>query len=231
MSCSSHKSVRLLGVPLKQQGAHDALCGYYAAAMLLCTLRPEFEEAFEANSVELDPIFSNIRPRPGMLHARVCHWFTVGERLSTVTQALNHACADAGVHTRFAFHHADRSAATLKAIQKQIDVGLPSVLMWDSREMGNHTVTVVGYEHFGSSRTWLRVHDPSQIQRLLEWDQVVRHAEGPLHLISCVDHSGVRPQRMEARRGHRGELVERTRIEYWDVHAGAYVPIERNARR
>jgi hypothetical protein len=41
-----YRSVELLGVPSYYQGTYDSLCTYYAAAMLLTTLHPEYHDFF-----------------------------------------------------------------------------------------------------------------------------------------------------------------------------------------
>ena len=230
MSSAYRKSVRLLGVLLKQQGSHDSLCAYYAAAMLLCALRPQFEEAFEAPSVELDPIFANLGHAPGTLHARVCTWLAGGERLSTITQALNRACISANLQTTFRLERAARSIATRKKIEKQIDLGLPTVLAWRSPQMGLHTVTVVGYEHYGRASAWLKVHDPGQIQTMIEWAQLVRMAKPPFELITCITHAGPRPQRMQTFRDRDGALIPgTTAIAQWNSAISAYIAIDESS--
>src|SRR3954470_15062421 len=94
-------TVRLTGIVLRQQGTHDSLCAYYSAAMMLCALRPEFEEQFDAPHVGLDPLYANLpRRRGGSLHRSVTEWLTSGVRLESLCRSLNSACKR---RTRFRF--------------------------------------------------------------------------------------------------------------------------------
>jgi hypothetical protein len=213
--------VRLLGVPEKHQGTHDSLCAYYAAAMLLTALRPELEDDFDAAHVARDPIFAGLPRRNGQpIERRVSAWLAAGERLEAVCAALNRAGAPT---TRFAFRYAARSAKTLALLERQIDVGLPCVLAWESGEMGNHTVLVVGYERYRGQTRWLRVHDPSRVQQLLEWGQLTRLADRRLELLCCTQHDGVRPNRLTSERTGSGKLMPgKTRIGRWERHSKRY---------
>src|SRR5947209_1624590 len=121
----SRVSVRLTGIPLKYQGTHDSLCAYYAAAMLLCALRPEFEDQFEAAEVARDPLFANYPRRPFQrLESLVAAWTMNGANVHQVTEALNRACARSGnpaVTTAFAYRTVSRAESTVDIIRRQID--------------------------------------------------------------------------------------------------------------
>ena len=69
-------TVRLLGIRLREQGTHDSFCAYYAAAMLLCALRPEFDDEFDATHVKRDPLFRNLPRRGKSLDRAVADWLT-----------------------------------------------------------------------------------------------------------------------------------------------------------
>jgi hypothetical protein len=210
--------VRLLGLPLRQQGTHDSLCAYYAAAMMLCALRPELEDGFEAGDVRADPLFGHY-PRRGRqgIEALVASWIASGVHLDRLARALGRACSGE-VRTKLAFARRPRSRATLELLCAQIDAGLPCVLGWESREMGLHTVCVVGYEQFGGGGTWLRVLDPARIQDLLEWSQLARLATRRLEIIWCERHEGVRPDKLTTQR--RGGGAPRSIVERWEPSSG-----------
>jgi hypothetical protein len=205
-------SVRLVGVPPKHQGTHDSLCAYYAAAMMLSALRPELEESFECGDVRKDPLFGHY-PRPGKqrLEALVADWIVAGADLGRLGRALDRVCRG-GIDTRFTFETRPRTAATLAFLRAQVDAGLPCVLGWESREMGLHTVCVVGYERYSNGGDWLRVIDPARIQDLLEWSQLQRLATRRLEVIHCRAHAGLRPDKLTTVRRSRTKST----LERWD---------------
>lgn len=213
-------SVRLTGIALKHQGTHDSLCAYYAAAMMLCALRPELEAAFDAAHVARDPLFGNL-PRRGRQRVEdvVAAWLTSGVHLDRLTAALNRA----GAPTRFRYAVMRRPPA-FDALKAEVERGLPCVLAWESRTMGLHTVLVTGWERSRRGAPWLRVLDPSRVQDLLEHAQLERHA-GRVELITCDDaHAGVRPDKLTVRRDRQGAIVQAT-VDRWDPGARRYRPI------
>jgi len=203
------QTVRLVGIVLRQQGTHDSLCAYYSAAMLLCALRPEMEEQFDAPEVRLDPLYANLPRRKGRtLERSVTEWLTSGVSLPSLCRALNAAA----VGTRFRYR---KGGVDMVWLREQIDSGLPCLLGWESREMGNHTSLVIGYEHFARSRSrWLRLLDPIRAQDTMEWGQLTRLATAPLEAVWCAAHDGVRPDKLTVAR-KEGAIV-RTRLERWD---------------
>ncbi len=197
--------------------------------MLLCALRPEFEDHFEADHVSKDPILSNL-PRRGRLDRAVADWLVAGVHIDRVCQALNRACTRdgmRGVRTRFAYRSYPRSAGGAAFLRRLVDHGLPCVLGWESREIGDHTVLVIGYERLDrSSSQWLRLLDPSRVQQTIEWGQLVRLATARLDLVYCVEHSGLRPDKlMTVRSGSGAIMPEGSRIERWDPVAGRYARV------
>jgi hypothetical protein len=221
MPTAARTQVRLLGIPLRHQGTHDSLCAYYAAAMMLTALRPELEDHFEAGDVRQDPLFGHYPRGRQQVDALVATWIASGVQLEKLTRALDGAC-QLGVRTRFAFSARPRTEATLTFLRQQIDAGLPTVVGWESREMGLHTVCVVGYERHASGskrREWLRVLDPARLQDVLEWSQLARLATRKLEVIHCAAHDGIRPDKLTSVR--RGDKT-RTHIERFDARAGGY---------
>ena len=201
----------------RQQGTHDSLCAYYSAAMLLCALRPEFEEQFDAPHVGLDPLYANLpRPRGRSLERSVTDWLTSGVRLSSLCTALNRACATGPFRTRFRFNKVGRSIATVEWIRQKVDAGLPCILGWESREMGNHTSLVIGYERFARSPSrWLRLMDPIRAQEVLEWGQLARLATAPLEIVWCEAHDGVRPDKLTLARKDGAVTPGGAQLERW----------------
>jgi hypothetical protein len=206
-------TVRLTGIRLREQGTHDSFCAYYAAAMLLCTLRPEFDDEFDATHVKRDPLFRNL-PRGGKsLDRAVADWLTAGVYFGPLARALGTACGKA---TRFRAMRAPFTSQTLRLLRYAVDRGLPSVLGWESRELGNHTVLVVGYERYAreGAQRWLRVLDPTGKLDILDWAQLPHVTTAPADVIVCTKHDGVRPDRMTIDRDGEDEIVA-SRVERW----------------
>lgn len=221
---AAHRAVKLLGIVPRHQGSHDSLCAYYAAATLLCSLEPQFEDAFAAEDLHVDPLFSGVRRRRGeTLERLVASWLASGMELRRVTGALNRACGKVGT-TAFRHRLIPRSRAGFDEFCSKIDQGLPSLLAWEGREIGNHSVVVVGYErHARSKSRWLRVIDPIQLQEILEWGQLEELARAPLEIVVCTRHDGRRPDKLTTfRDGRQKLLVGRTRYERYDPRRQCY---------
>jgi hypothetical protein len=216
-------TVRLTGIRLREQGTHDSFCAYYSAAMLLCTLRPEFDDDFDAVHVSKDPLFSNLpRPRGKSLDRVVADWLTTGVQFGPLARSLGNACKGT---TRFRAKRASCGARTLELLRDNVDKGLPTVCGWESRELGNHTVLVVGYDDYvGSSSRWLRVLDPTRGQEVIEWGQLARVVTAPLDIIWCIRHDGVRPDRLTVERDTEGVLI-RSRVERWVPASREWQPL------
>ena len=209
-------TVRLVGIRLREQGTHDSFCAYYAAAMLLCTLRPEMDDEFDATHVARDPLFRNLpRPSGQTLDRAVADWLTAGVHFGPLARALDGAC---GGKTRFRATREPFGRKTLEMLRLQVDRGLPSVLGWESGELGDHTVLVVGYDRCASHARdrWLRVLDPTGKLDVLEWDQLERIARAPADVIVCTDHDGWRPDRLSVDRDVEGAHLG-SRIERWSL--------------
>lgn len=221
---AQHETVKLLGITARQQGSHDSLCAYYSAAALLCALRPEFNDAFESENVRLDPLFSGVARRRGeTIDKLVASWLVSGMELRRVTGALNRACRGRE-KTQFRHRFIPRSDKEFDALCARIDQGLPSLLAWDGREIGNHTVVVVGYEKHARSRSrWLRVIDPIQMQEILEWGQLESLAQSPLEIVVCTRHDGWRPDKLTTFRDAKQKLLaDRTRHERYAPRTKRY---------
>jgi hypothetical protein len=229
-------TVRLTGIAQRSQGTHDSLCAYYSAAMLLCALRPEYDEQFDAAHVGLDPLFGNLpRTRGTSVEGAVAEWLASGVRLDSLARALDRAGATgkSRARTRFVYRRATRGDDTVDFLRRQIDRGLPCILGWESRELGDHTSLVVGYDRYaGSTSQWLRLADPIRTQALIEWGQLRALAKARLELIVCTAHDGVRPDKLTVTRDGSGQLVG-NRIERWDPRADGWqtiVPVTANER-
>jgi len=217
-------TVRLVGIRLREQGTHDSFCAYYAAAMLLCTLRPDLDDLFDATHVARDPLFRNLpRPRRQSLDRAVADWLTAGVHFRPLARSLEAAC---GGGTRFRAVRAPFGARALEQLRASVDVGLPSVLGWESAELGNHTVLVVGYDRCERARRheWLRVLDPTGKLDILEWGQIGRVARAPADIIFCTRHDGWRPDRMMVDRDVEGDPLG-SRIERWSVERRRFEPV------
>ena len=217
-------TVKLVGITARRQGSHDALCAYYAAATQLCALRPEFSDAFECIDARSDPLFGSVRRRRGeRVEKVVASWFTDGMELRKVTSALNRASRGA---TRTSFGHRllPRGAASYQLLCRQIDLGLPTLLAWEGREIGSHAVVVIGYDtHAASPRRWLRILDPIHMQEVLEWGQLATLSQAPIEAVLCSHHGGTRPDKLTTfRDGRQKLLADRTLHERFDPRARSY---------
>ena len=219
-----HKTIKLIGISGRQQGSHDSLCAYYSAAALLCALRPEFNDSFEADDVRADPLFSGVKRRRGeSLDKLVSSWLVGGMELRRVTGALNASCRGK-IKTTFRHRFIARSESNYEHLCSMIDQGFPSLLAWDGREIGNHTVVVIGYERHARSRSrWLRVIDPIQMQEVIEWGQLEALAQSPLEIVECTRHDGSRPDKVTTFRDAQQKLLaDRTLHERYDPARRAY---------
>jgi hypothetical protein len=217
-------TVKLVGITARRQGSHDALCAYYAAATLLCALRPELSDAFECVDARSDPLFGSVRRRPGeRVEKVVASWFTGGLELRKVTAAMNRVGRGATT-TAFGHRILPRARASYDALCARIDEGLPSLLAWEGREIGSHAVVVVGYDrHAGSPRRWLRILDPIHMQEVLEWGQLATLSQAPIEAVICTRHGGTRPDKLTTfRDGRQKLLVDRTLHERFDPRGRSY---------
>jgi|GEM_PF-2914496 len=213
-------SVRLQGIVHRRQGTHDSLCAYYAAAMMLCALRPEFDIAFECSHVSGDPLYANLpRSRKESVTDVAADWLTTGVRLSDLARALDKACAGG---TRFRFQTVD----DYDFLCAQVDLGLPCVIGWESGELGNHTSVVVGYDRYRRSKSrWLRLLDPIHSQDTIDWNQLVKLATTPVELIWCTAHTGVRPDKLTVERDASGGMLPGHKIERWDPRSDGWASL------
>ncbi len=222
-------TVRLTGIRLREQGTHDSFCAYYAAAMLLCTLRPEMDDDFDATHVKRDPLFANLPRRKGLsLERAVSAWLTTGVHFAPLARSLERACNG---KTRFRARRASWDARTLAQIRADIDRGIPTVLGWESRELGNHTVLVIGYDRLmrKSAHRWLRVLDPTRGQDIIEWGQLGRVATAPADVISCIAHDGVRPDKLTIDRDSENKTLRSIFERFDPVQSAWQTLVTRNA--
>jgi hypothetical protein len=241
-------TVRLTGISLRQQGTHDSFCAYYAAAMLLCTLRPEMDDDFDAVHVKHDPLFSHLPRAPRRTLERiVADWLATGVRFGPLARALNEACKPRPrkgkrkprasnsirdeITTRYRARRMAFGVRTLELLRSNVDQGLPCVLGWESQELGNHTVLVVGYDRYArrGGHRWLRVLDPTRGQDIIEWGQLARVATAPADIIWCTTHDGVRPDRLTVDRDAEGNVL-RSRVERYSPKDRVWEPLIRTRR-
>jgi hypothetical protein len=217
-------TVKLVGLRLREQGTHDSFCAYYSAAMLLCTLRPELDDEFDAVHIKKDPLFRHLpRRKSKSLDRAVADWLTTGVQFAPLARALTVACKNT---TRFRALRSGCTARALASVHASIDEGLPCVLGWESRELGNHTVLVVGYDRAPSrtSRRWLRVLDPTRGQDIIEWGLLARVVTAPIDIIACTTHDGVRPDKITVHRDYEGKVM-RSKFERYDPKAKTWAAL------
>lgn len=194
-----YRSVELLGVPNYYQGSHDSLCTYYAAAMLLATLHPEYHDLFGRGArrqrvglkVE-DPLIKNFPgskqiPKDQVLSSL----FYGGAYLKDIYTALKATMREGGLDTKFKRKLYNRSQNTFDFIAENIDNGLPIMIGWNTIDFGVHCALVIGYRI--AARQWLVLHDPSCGNDEVCWE-VLKDIDRSRHeLISVEYHDGPRP--------------------------------------
>jgi hypothetical protein len=227
-----YKSVELLGVPSYYQGSHDSLCTYYAAAMFLETLHPEYRDLF-GNAARRprvglkveDPLIKNFPHPAGGSNDRVLStWFYSGAHLNDACKALNKSMKEDGRDTRFKYTRYNNCDKTFNLIVGDINQGLPVMIGWTTIDYGVHCALVVGYRK--ASLRWFILHDPSGGNEVC-WEVLKAIGKSRLTLVTVDHHDGPRPDRMTTVINAKGEYVRPTKIDRWWPHEGKvlYCPI------
>ena len=168
------KVVELLNVQFYNQGSFDSLCTYYAGAMMLATLFPEYAEKFGKSRININMVRA-ITDDPFIIHHPgnsdllgeasdkiiLAEWFYCGKSVKTMVEILKKTIeADKFdiMGANIVFDN-PRKNETFKVISDSIENGLPVILGWDTEDMGDHTVLVTGYRY--GYEQWLKIHDPS----------------------------------------------------------------------
>ncbi|MCY4015358.1 MAG: hypothetical protein OXG82_21930 [Gammaproteobacteria bacterium] len=196
------KAVELLNVPLYSQGTFDGLCVYYTGAMMLATLFPEYASEFgRANPkavrlMSYDPLIREYPERGQQDHRRtLARWFYHGESIATVVDIINQNVRRPGLSTYFEFVELDRREQTFdNEIVGNIEVGLPVMLGWNTKDYGSHAVLVTGY--WIGKEKWLTVNDPSGDTNV-SWNSLKAQQEGmgKFEVGFCREHRGPRPMK------------------------------------
>ena len=198
------QQVELLNVPHYRQGQFDGLCLYYAGAMMLASLYPRYSWNFGElvrkpgmRNKAHDPIFRHYageyrEEKPGSDDRYVlARWFFEGAHVTELSNTLNNCIKQSGETTRFHAREKKTNKATFFAIAESIDVGLPVLLGWNTKDYGNHAVLVIGYWH--GKDDWLLFNDPSGDTQI-SWQVLGRAAKGKLEVLKCrpKTHAGPR---------------------------------------
>jgi hypothetical protein len=160
-------------------------------------------------------------------------WLTAGVLLEQLCRALNAACArrgQPGVTTTFRYAARNRTDGSHAFLRDHVDRGLPCLLGWTSRELGNHTSLVVGYDAFSSSGSrWLRLADPIRMQEAVEWRQLGALSRERLEVIYPATHDGARPDKVTLARDGKGAVIpSRTMVERWSPSENRYASLIRS---
>jgi hypothetical protein len=227
-----YRSVELLGVPSYYQGTYDSLCTYYAAAMLLTTLHPEYHDFFGRGAryqrvglkVE-DPLIRNFPgPQKDTTDRVLATWFYRGAYLSDACKALNASMKEDQHDTRFKHALYTHRDSTFQLIADDIDQGLPVMIGWTTVDYGVHCTLVVGYRK--ARRRWLILHDPSSVAEVC-WEVLKDIDKWQLALVRVDRHDGPRPDRLTVVTNADNVNVRPTQIDRWWPHEGevCYRPI------
>jgi hypothetical protein len=116
-----------------------------------------------------------------------------------------------------------------RCICEAIDEGLPVMLCWTTRDLGNHCVLVYGYT-LGQKR-WLHVKDPGGGGDVC-WDTLIELSSEAIEFIvpQSTFFKGSRPDKVWYQTGPDNELRERQVLRYWpsEKHEGEcrYQPLQ-----
>jgi hypothetical protein len=190
----SSEELQLLGVPHFRQGDADSLCVYYAMAMLIGALLPEWQPRLLEPPHYVrqgSPIFRALRdllPKREF-EAGIASWFFKGLEMTRACKLLNTVFrAHYGTKTRYfsveevrarrgARKHNRNARAfdiwTAEEMCRLLRRHLPVVVC--NGGLGEHAVVVIGYGRSGTAERWLYYLDPAQSR--VDW----RHAGQILH--------------------------------------------------
>lgn len=219
-----HPTVYLMGLPDYKQGSHDGLCVYYSACMMLASLYPEMHVEFgrgdrkrRASVVTYDPLFEQASKGDDTSKS-LADWFYRGKHLCSVVEHLNAVVAERYGTPRLFIHGGAekycRDETRFKSIKESIDEGLPVMLAWTTRDLGEHCVLVRGYT-VGQKR-WLHVRDPGGGDDIC-WDTLVELSSDGVEYIlpQSVLFAGARPDKLCYRIDGENEIRERGVWRYW----------------
>lgn len=215
-----YSSAELLGIPNYYQGTHDSLCTYYAAAMLLATVHPKYQNFFGRGArrqgvglkVE-DPLIKNFPRSKKASNDRVLSsWFYGGAYLKDACKALKATMKEGGLDTQFKYKLYNHIMGTFDFIADNIGRGLPVMIGWNTVDFGVHCALVVGYRE--ADRHWLILLDPTRGYEEVCWEVLKDIDKSRLALVSVDYHDGPRPDRLTVDKGGS------TQVDRWWPHAG-----------
>jgi hypothetical protein len=222
---ANHPTVYLRGLPVYRQGSNDRLCVYYSACMMLAALYPELEADFGrgdrkryASIVHGDPLFKQASKNDDPAKA-LADWFYRGEDPAEAVKYMN-AIARNHHDTDKLFEYMGKGKfkeTKLKTIHAAIDEGLPVMLSWGTRDMGDHCVVVYGYTK--GQKNWLYVNDPGGGGSEICWETLAELApeSGAIGLIVPQSEffTGARPDKVCYETTPAQELREKDVWRYW----------------
>ncbi|MCY3627466.1 MAG: hypothetical protein OXG88_07495 [Gammaproteobacteria bacterium] len=197
--------VELLNVPHYRQGSFDGLCCYYTGAMMLVTLFPEYEKQFGslrsasksprvAKSNSADPLISNYKPNESDDRKALATWFHQGEHVRNATTILNRVMKRDDKSTRFRCLDRGSYAKTFREeIAGSINLGLPVMLSWSTRDYGDHAILVTGY--WEGHERWFYINDPGDAADQISFDSLADQKLSRFEIGLCKSdkHYGWRP--------------------------------------
>ncbi len=235
---ANHPTVYLKGIPYYRQGTHDSLCTYYSACMMLSALIPELEINFgegdrkrRQSFVTEDPIiqaFAFTEKGEATPAKALADWYYRGKTLEAAWPRLNDVIAVARQASNALEYICENTWNDTKftRICAAIDIGLPVMLGWSSRDMGNHCVTVVGYTR--GQKRWLSVHDPGGTDDVC-WDTLVDISSSPIELLIPRSESftGPRPDQVRYSTSPEGKRKDECVYRWWPTSDGTckYTPL------
>ena len=121
----------------------------------------------------------------------LARWFFEGESVAELSNTLNNVMKQSGEASKFRARDRKPNDATFFAIADSIDVGLPVLLGWNTKDYGDHAVLVTGYWH--GKDDWLPASCITS-RRNLHTSSISRH-----RLVLRIQSPSRREQRRERR--------------------------------
>jgi hypothetical protein len=230
---SSYVDFQMIGIPHYFQGEADGLCVYYAMAMILAALHPEFKPTIhDAPKYKRkgSPVFQALRRLSNNdkeFKQKVADWFFDGMKTTDATRLLNNLFQDHYEDWREFFIRryvrcrrakrikysrkkgSIRRTWTVRNIFDALDKHLPVIVSGGG--FGPHAVVLIGYGRLGRGPRWVHYLDPTLVRA--DWkcvgDVFVGDADAILPNYYLTDIFPRRPMAL---------IVEqdKTRVQAWD---------------
>ena len=161
----------LLGVPHYQQGHADGLCVYYAMAMVLVALYPEYHKTINEpprHKKRGSPIFLMLKElahNDKNFNEEVGKWYFNGMKMTDATRLLNYLSHKHDKSTQKTDHFIRRrfkgkkGVYSIDDIRNALSAHLPVIIAIAVGGKQRHAVVAVGWGKEGRRGIWIIYHD------------------------------------------------------------------------